>query len=138
MQNTVSQSSGDITVTISRTQAGLIYAGLIHLASELSEYKRNPDKPPHALLALLNLRGINPDQFDHNQRAIMRAATLIRETVSDSPVDDARLTAAQHHLDQFDDSGNEPDMTFPIAALDELEILEMNLQRGEILHVEAP
>lgn len=137
MQNTVPQSSGDITVTISRTQAGLIYAGLIHLVSELSYYKRNPDKPPHALLALLNLRGINPDQFDHNQRAIMRAATLM-ETVSASPVDDARLTAARHHLDQFDDSGNEPDMTFPIAALDELETHEMNLQRGEILHVEAP
>lgn len=137
MQNTVPQSSGDITVTISRTQAGLIYAGLIHLVSELSYYKRNPDKPPHALLALLNLRGINPDQFDHNQRAIMRAATLM-QTVSASPVDDARLTAARHHLDQFDDSGNEPDMTFPIAALDELETHEMNLQRGEILHVEAP
>lgn len=137
MQNTVPQSSGDITVTISRTQAGLIYAGLIHLVSELSDYKRNPDKPPHALLALLNLRGINPDQFDHNQRAIMRAATLM-QTVTASPVDDARLTAARHHLDQFDDSGNEPDMTFPIAALDELEMHEMNLQRGEILHVEAP
>lgn len=137
MQNTVPQSSGDITVTISRTQAGLIYAGLIHLVSELSYYKRNPDKPPHALLALLNLRGINPDQFDHNQRAIMRAATLM-QTVSASPVDDARLTAARHHLDQFDDSGNEPDMTFLIAALDELEMHEMNLQRGEILHVEAP
>jgi len=137
MQNTVPQSSGDITVTISRTQAGLIYAGLIHLVSELSYYKRNPDKPPHALLALLNLRGVNPDQFDHNQRAIMRAATLM-QTVSASPVDDARLTAARHHLDQFDDSVNEPDMTFPIAALDELEIHEMNLQRGEILHVEAP
>jgi hypothetical protein len=67
----------------------------------------------------------------------MRAATLM-ETVSASPVDDARLTAARHHLDQFDDSGNEPDMTFPIAALDELEMHEMNLQRGQILHVEAP
>src|SRR5690554_6708822 len=107
--NAIPQASGDITVTLSRAQAGFIYAGLIHLVSALSDYQRNPDKPPHALLALLNLRGLNPDHFQENERAIMRAATLM-QSASYAPIDDVRLSAARHHLDHFDDSGNEPNM----------------------------
>ncbi len=102
--NAIPQPSGaDFSFTLSRQQVGFVYTGLIQLVSELSRYELNPDNPPHALLSLLCLRDINPEQHQHNTASIMRLSQMMLDALqlSGRPgCSPDNLGAALHHYEQ--------------------------------------
>ena len=148
MQPIPQPSGADFPFTLTRQQVGFVYSGLIHLASELARYKDQPDKPPHALLALLHLRDINPDLHQQNTRAIFRVSQMMLDALNASgclACDGVNLAAARLHLDLHEQKDSF-DLAWSVAGLNELDQADdydddtaaevLHVAHGEILQVE--
>ena len=150
MQPIPQPSGADFPFTLTRQQVGFVYSGLIHLASELARYKDQPDKPPHALLALLHLRDINPDLHQQNTRAIFRVSQMMLDALKASgslACDGVNLAAARLHLDLQEQKDSSFDLAWSVAALNELDSIVddydgdtadevLHVAHGELLQVE--
>lgn len=141
MQPIPQPSGADFSFTLTRQQVGYVYTGLIQLVSELSRHQRQPDKPPHALLALLHLRDINPDLHQQNTRGILRVSQMMfdaLEATGQHGCDRKNREAAAHYLDQCEETQQTNDLAWSVAALNELDSNDDDYDgdtAAEVLHV---